>query len=44
MTVRDVLMHTSGLVGRTDPTPVGKMYAAAGLRGSESDGTLHNTT
>jgi CubicO group peptidase (beta-lactamase class C family) len=42
MTVRDVLMHTSGLVGRADPTPVGKMYAAAGLRGSESDGTLHD--
>ena len=42
MTVRDVLMHTSGLVGRADPTPVGKMYDAAGLRGSESDGTLHD--
>ena len=42
MTVRDVLMHTSGLVGRAEPTPVGKMYAAAGLRGSESEGTLHD--
>ena len=42
MTVRDVLMHTSGLIGRADPTPVGKLYAAAGLRGSESEGTLHD--
>jgi len=42
MTVRDVLMHTSGLIGRGDGTPVGRMYAAAGLRGSESDGTLHD--
>jgi len=42
MTIRDVLMHTSGLVGRADPTPVGKMYAAAGLKGPESEGTLHD--
>ena len=40
MTIRDVLTHTSGLVGRADPTAVGRMYWAAGLRGSESDGTL----
>jgi CubicO group peptidase (beta-lactamase class C family) len=42
MTVRDVLMHTSGLVGRADQTAVGQLYAAAGLRGSESAGTLHD--
>lgn len=42
MSIRDTLMHTSGLIGRADPNPVGRMYAAAGLRGSESDGTLHD--
>lgn len=42
MTVRDVLMHTSGLIGRAHPSAVGRMYAAAGLLGSESDGTLHD--
>ncbi len=42
MTVRDVLMHTSGLIGRAHPSTVGRMYAAAELRGSESDGTLRD--
>ena len=42
MTVRDVLMHTSGLIGRGHDSPVGRMYGAAGLLGSESDGTLHD--
>jgi len=42
MTVRDVLMHTSGLIGRGHDSPVGRMYEAAGLLGSESDGTLHD--
>jgi CubicO group peptidase (beta-lactamase class C family) len=44
MTVRDLLMHTSGLVGagitaRPD-TPVSQLYERAGMRGSASDGTL----
>jgi len=42
MSVRDVLMHTSGLIGRADQNPVGRMYAAAGLHGSESEGNLHD--
>jgi CubicO group peptidase (beta-lactamase class C family) len=42
MTVRDVLMHTSGLIARNAAHPVGKMYEAAGLKGSASDGTLHD--
>ena len=42
MTVRDVLMHTSGLVSRGHDSAVGRMYAGAGLLGSESDGTLHD--
>ena len=44
MTVRDLLMHTSGLVGAgivADPTmPVSQLYGRAELRGSASDGTL----
>jgi CubicO group peptidase (beta-lactamase class C family) len=44
MTVRDLLMHTSGLVGagitaRPD-TPVSQLYERAEMRGSSSDGTL----
>src|SRR5262249_23408368 len=42
MTVRDVLMHTSGLVGRETPTPVGELYRRAGFKGADSDGTLHD--
>ncbi len=42
MTVRDLLMHTSGLVSRAHDSPVGKLYADAALLGSESDGTLHD--
>ena len=43
MTVRDLLMHTSGLVGAgiTAPdTAVGELYRRAGVRGSASEGTL----
>jgi CubicO group peptidase (beta-lactamase class C family) len=40
MTVRDLLMHTSGLVGATPGTPVGELYQQAELRGSASEGTL----
>lgn len=40
MTVRDLLMHTSGLVGAAVDTPVGQLYAKAELRGSSSGGTL----
>ena len=42
MTVRDLLMHTSGLVSRGHESPVGKLYAGADLLGSESGGTLHD--
>jgi len=37
MTVRDVLMHTSGLIARDSQTTVGELYRKAGLRGSDSD-------
>jgi CubicO group peptidase (beta-lactamase class C family) len=37
MTVRDVLMHTSGLVARDTNSPVGELYRRAGLRGSDSE-------
>jgi CubicO group peptidase (beta-lactamase class C family) len=37
MSVRDVLMHTSGLVARDTSSPVGEMYRRAALRGSDSD-------
>ena len=40
MTVRDLLMHTSGLVARDTQSPVGELYRRDDLRGSESDGTL----
>src|SRR6202011_302017 len=40
MTVRDLLMHTSGLVARDTASPVGELYRAAGLAGSDSKGTL----
>lgn len=40
MTVRDVLMHTSGLVARDAATPVGELYRRAGFAGADSDGTL----
>jgi CubicO group peptidase (beta-lactamase class C family) len=44
MTVRDLLMHTSGLVGAglvADPAMVvSQLYQRADLRGSASDGTL----
>ena len=40
MTVRDALMHTSGLIGSAHDSPVGRMYAAAELQGSSSNGTL----
>lgn len=35
MTVRDLLMHTSGLVG-AGPGPVGQLYRKAGLRGGSA--------
>lgn len=38
MTVRDLLMHTSGLIGGGGLTPVGQLYQKANLRGG--DGTL----
>lgn len=37
MTVRDVLMHTSGLIARDSQSPVGELYRRAGIRGSDSD-------
>ncbi len=40
MTVRDLLMHTSGLVARDTQSPVGELYRRAGFKGGESDGTL----
>ncbi|MHB8577111.1 MAG: serine hydrolase domain-containing protein, partial [Dehalococcoidia bacterium] len=40
MTVRDLLMHTSGLVAGGNATPVGELYQRAELRGSSSEGTL----
>ena len=39
MTVRDLLMHTSGLTTGGE-TPVGQLYRDAQLNGSSSDGTL----
>jgi len=38
--VRDLLMHTSGLVGAGEATVVGQLYQEAELRGSSSSGTL----
>ena len=40
MTVRDLLMHTSGLVARDAATPVGELYRRAGFAGADSEGTL----
>jgi CubicO group peptidase (beta-lactamase class C family) len=40
MSVRDVLMHTSGLVARDTSSPVGDLYRRSGLRGSDSDFAL----
>lgn len=40
MTVRDLLMHTSGLTASGPTTPVAQLYERAGMRGSSSDGTL----
>ena len=40
MTVRDLLMHISGLVGAGEATVVGQLYQKAELRGSSSAGTL----
>ena len=40
MTIRDLFMHTSGLVGRDTQTPVGELYRRNNFRGSESSGTL----
>src|SRR3954454_7385624 len=40
MTIRDLLMHTSGLVARDTASPVGELYRRNNFRGSESDGTL----
>ncbi len=36
MTVRDLLMHTSGLIGRDSTTPVADLYRRAGIAGSDS--------
>ncbi|MGI9148442.1 MAG: serine hydrolase domain-containing protein [Chloroflexota bacterium] len=40
MTVRDVLMHTSGLVARDTHSSVGELYRRAGFVGPDSAGTL----
>jgi CubicO group peptidase (beta-lactamase class C family) len=40
MTVRDLLMHTSGLVARDTASPVGELYRGAGFAGSDSQFTL----
>jgi CubicO group peptidase (beta-lactamase class C family) len=40
MTVRDLLMHTSGLTASGPTTPVAQLYERAGMKGSSSDGTL----
>ena len=40
MTIRDVLIHTSGLVGRETASPVGELYRRAGFTGPDSEGTL----
>jgi CubicO group peptidase (beta-lactamase class C family) len=37
MTVRDLLMHTSGLVGRDAATTVASLYRRAGIKGLDSD-------
>lgn len=40
MTVRDLLMHTSGLVGAGAASPVDELYRRAGIGGPDFDGTL----
>ena len=40
MTVRDLLMHTSGVAGHNGPTPVGELYRRAGIAGPETEMTL----
>ena len=40
MTVRDLLMHTSGLVARDSASPVGELYRRAGFQGADSRFTL----
>jgi CubicO group peptidase (beta-lactamase class C family) len=40
MTVRDLLMHTSGLVARDTASPVGELYRRAGFQGADSQFTL----
>jgi CubicO group peptidase (beta-lactamase class C family) len=42
MTVRDLLMHTSGLVARTTESPVGELYRQAGFAGADSAFTLRD--
>ncbi len=37
MTVRDLLMHTSGLVGRDAATTVGSLYRRANIKGLDSE-------
>jgi CubicO group peptidase (beta-lactamase class C family) len=41
MTIRDVLMHTSGLVQRGTSSAIAQMYAAAGVNGNQSTFDLH---
>src|SRR5260370_12236877 len=40
MTVRDLLMHTSGLVGRDTASPVGHLYRRAGFTGADAKFSL----
>jgi CubicO group peptidase (beta-lactamase class C family) len=40
MTIRDLLIHTSGLVGRETNTPIGELYRRAGFKGADADDTL----
>lgn len=40
MTVRDLLMHTSGLAAFNGRSPVGELYRRAGIRAAESESTL----
>jgi CubicO group peptidase (beta-lactamase class C family) len=40
MTIRDLLMHTSGLGALNAKTPVGELYRQTGLTGMDSDHTL----
>jgi CubicO group peptidase (beta-lactamase class C family) len=37
MSIRDLLMHMSGLVARDTNSPVGELYRRAGLKGGDSD-------